>query len=134
MHRVSCIFFNVEVAMYVSDWMTKKVFTVEPDDYLSSVFLLMKEKKVKHIPVVKGNKLKGLVSDRDIKEYSPSKATSLDIHELHYLLAKTRIKDIMHTKVITTSPETPVEEAAMLMLDENIGALPVLDNGNLVGI
>ena len=120
--------------MYVSDWMTKKVFTVEPDDYLSSVFLLMKEKKVKHIPVVKGNKLKGLVSDRDIKEYSPSKATSLDIHELHYLLAKTRIKDIMHTKVITTTPETPVEEAAMLMLDENIGALPVLDNGNLVGI
>jgi acetoin utilization protein AcuB len=114
--------------------MTKKVFTVEPDDYLSSVFLLMKEKKVKHIPVVKGTKLKGLVSDRDIKEYSPSKATSLDIHELHYLLAKTMIKEIMHTKVITTSPETPVEEAAMLMLDENIGALPVLDNGNLVGI
>src|ERR1700690_430392 len=120
--------------MYVSDWMTKKVFTVEPDDYLSGVFLLMKEKKVKHIPVVRGTKLKGLVSDRDIKEYSPSKATSLDIHELHYLLAKARIKDIMLTKVITPSPETPVEEAAMLMLDENIGALPVLDNGNLVGI
>lgn len=120
--------------MYVSDWMTKKVFTIEPDDYLSNALSLMKEKKVKHIPVVKGNKLKGLVSDRDIKEYSPSKATSLDIYELHYLLANAKIREIMKTKVITTSPETPVEEAAMLMLDENIGCLPVLDNGNLVGI
>ena len=120
--------------MYVSDWMTKKVFTLEPDDYLSNAFLLMKEKKIKHVPVVKGNKLKGLISDRDIKEYSPSKATSLDIYELHYLLAKTRIREIMRTKVITTTPETPVEEAAMLMLDKNIGCLPALDNGNLVGI
>ncbi len=120
--------------MYVSDWMTKKVFTLEPDDYLSDVLSLIKEKKVKHVPVVKASKLKGLISDRDIKEYSPSKATSLDIYELHYLLAKTRIKNIMRTKVITTTPDTPVEEAAMVMLDENIGCLPVLDNGNLVGI
>ena len=120
--------------MYVSDWMTKKVFTLEPDDYLSTALLLMKEKKVKHVPVVKGNKLKGLISDRDIKEFSPSKATSLDIYELHYLLAKTRIRDLMRTRVITTTPETAVEEAAMLMLDKNIGCLPALDNGNLVGI
>ncbi len=120
--------------MYVSDWMTKKVFTIEPDDYLSNAFLLMKEKGIKHVPVVKGNKLKGLISDRDIKEYSPSKATSLDIYELHYLLAKTRIKEIMRTKVITTTSDTPVEEAAMMMLDKNIGCLPVLDNGTLTGI
>lgn len=120
--------------MYVSDWMTKKVFTVEPDDYLSNAFSLMKEKKIKHIPVAKGNKLKGLVSDRDIKEYSPSRATSLDIYELHYLLANTKIKEIMKPKIITTTSDTPVEEAAMMMLDENIGCLPVLNNGNLVGI
>ena len=120
--------------MYVSDWMTKKVFTIETDDYLSTALSVMKEKGVKHLPVVKGNKLKGLVSDRDIKEYSPSKATSLDIYELHYLLANTRIKELMRTKVATTTPETPVEEAAMRMLDENIGCLPVQDNGNLVGI
>ena len=64
----------------------------------------MKEKGIKHLPVVKGGKLKGIISDRDIKEYSPSKATSLDIYELHYLLAKTRIKELMRTKVITTAP------------------------------
>lgn len=120
--------------MYVSDWMTKKVYTIEPDDYLSDVLSLMREKCIKHIPVIKNGKLRGILSDRDIKEYSPSKATSLDIYELHYLLAKTKIKEIMKTKVITTAPDTPVEEAAMLMLDSNIGCLPVLDDGELVGI
>jgi acetoin utilization protein AcuB len=94
----------------------------------------MKEQSIKHVPVVKGGKLKGILSDRDIKEYSPSKATSLDIYELHYLLAKTRIKEIMNTKVLTTTPDTPVEEAAMVMLDRGIGCLPVLDTGNVVGI
>jgi len=120
--------------MYVSDWMTKKVFTVGPDDYLSDAITLMKEKNIKHLPVVKGGKLRGIISDRDIKEYTPSKATCLDIYELHYLLAKTKIKEIMVTKVITTSPEAPVEEAAMVLLDRNIDCLPVLDRGSLVGI
>ncbi len=120
--------------MYVSDWMTKKVFTVEPDDYLADAISLMKEKGLKHIPVVKGGKLRGVISDRDIKDYSPSKATSLDIYELHYLLAKTKIREIMKTRVITSSSDTPVEEAAMIMLDNNIGCLPVVDEGELVGI
>ncbi len=124
----------MEVYMYVSDWMTKKVFSIEPDDYLSDAIYLMREKSIKHVPVVKGGKLKGIISDRDIKEYSPSKATSLDIYELHYLLAKTKIKEIAKTKIITTLPGTPVEEAAMIMLDNNIGCLPVLEDGLLVGI
>ncbi|HEX9113159.1 MAG TPA: CBS domain-containing protein, partial [Nitrospirota bacterium] len=61
--------------MYVSDWMTKKVYTVNADDYLSDAVLLMRERGIKHVPVLKNGKLKGIVSDRDIKEYSPSKAT-----------------------------------------------------------
>jgi acetoin utilization protein AcuB len=120
--------------MYVSDWMTKKVFSIEFDDYLSDAISLMREKGVKHVPVVKGGKLKGIISDRDIKEYSPSKATSLDIYELHYILATTKIKELAKTKLITTTPDTPVEEAAMIMLDNSIGCLPVLDNGSLAGI
>ncbi len=120
--------------MYVSDWMTKKVITVGPDDYLSDAITIMKEKGIKHLPVVKGGKLKGILSDRDIKEYSPSKATTLDIYELHYILANTRIKELMKAKVTTTAPDTPVEEAAMVMLDQNIGSLPVVDGGSLCGI
>jgi acetoin utilization protein AcuB len=120
--------------MYVWYWMTKKVFTVTPDDYLSDAIRIMKEQDIKHLPVVKNEKLKGIISDRDIKEYSPSKATSLDIYELHYLLAKTKIKEIMQAPVITTTPDAPVEEAAMTLLDKTIGCLPVLDNNRLVGI
>ena len=120
--------------MYVSDWMTKKVVTIGPDDYVSDAITLMKEGGIKHLPVVKGDKLKGIISDRDIKEYTPSKATCLDVYELHYLLAKTKIKELMITKVITTAPDTPVEEAAMVLLDRNIDCLPVLDGGSLVGI
>jgi len=120
--------------MFVSDWMTKKVFVVAPDDSISDAVSLMKEKRIKHLPVVKDDKLKGIISDRDIKAYTPSKATALDIFELHYLLAKTNVKEAMKVKVITTSPDTPVEEAAMVMHDENIGSLPVLQNGKLVGI
>jgi len=120
--------------MYVSDWMTKKIFTVGPDDYLSDAISLMKERSIKHVPVVRNGKLKGIISDRDIKEYSPSKATALDIYELHYLLAKTKIKEIMRTGVVTTTPDTPVEEAAMVMLDNTIGCLPVLQDGVLAGI
>jgi acetoin utilization protein AcuB len=114
--------------------MTKKVFSVSPDDYLSDALSLMKEKGIKHVPVVKNGKLKGIISDRDIKEYSPSKATSLDIYELHYILAKTKIKEMMTTGVITTTSDAPLEEAAMIMLDRSIGCLPVIDEGNLAGI
>jgi len=120
--------------MYVSDWMTKKVIILSPDDYLSDAISLMREHGIKHLPILKNDKLKGIVSDRDIKEYTPSKATALDIYELHYLLAKTKVQDIMKTKVITTAPDAAVEEAAMTMLDRNIGCLPVLEAGRLVGI
>ncbi len=120
--------------MYVSDWMTKKVFVLSPDDYLSDAIALMKEHEIRHLPVMKNDRLKGILSDRDIKEYSPSKATTLDMYELHYLLAKTRVQEVMSSKVITTSPDTAIEEAAMILLDGNIGCLPVLDQGRLAGI
>ncbi len=120
--------------MHVSDWMTKKVMTVSPDDFVSDVVRLFKEHHIKHIPVVKGGKLKGIVSDRDIKEYVPSKATSLDIYELHYLLQSTKIKTIMNKSVTTTTPGTPVEEAALMFLESCIGCMPVMEGKKLVGI
>lgn len=120
--------------MFVSDWMTKKVFTISPDDSVTDAIKLMKENKIKHLPVLKNDRLKGIISDRDIKEFSPSKATTLDMYELHYLLAKARVKDLMRSKVTTTTSDTPVEEAAMLMHDQGIGCLPVVESGRLAGI
>lgn len=120
--------------MFVSDWMTRKVITVSPEDSIADAAKLTKEKGIKHLPVVHGEKLKGILSDRDIKEYVPTKATSLDVYELHYLLAKTKVKEVMKTKVYTTTPDTPIEEAAMLMRDQKIGCLPVIENNKVVGI
>jgi acetoin utilization protein AcuB len=120
--------------MFVKDWMTERVYTVSPDASVSEASKILREKNIKHLPVLKDGKLKGILSDRDIKEYIPSKATTLDIYELHYLLAKTRVKEIMKRKVFTTTPDTPVEEAARIMYDQDIGSLPVLDKGRLVGI
>lgn len=120
--------------MFVADWMTSNVFTVAPEDSVSEAVKLMKERRIKHLPVVKGEKVKGMLSDRDIKEFTPSAATTLDIYELHYLLAKTKVKEIMTAGVVTTAPEAPVEEAAMLLHDKRIGCLPVVEGGRLVGI
>ena len=120
--------------MFVSEWMSKKLYTVSPDSSISDAVKLMKEKNIKHIPVLKDERLKGIISDRDIREFSPSKATALDIYELHYLLATTKVKGLMKTKVYTTTPDTPIEEAAMIMYDKQIGSLPVFDSGKLVGI
>jgi acetoin utilization protein AcuB len=120
--------------MFVSDWMTKNVFTVGPADSVSAAIKTMKTNGIKHLPIVEGDALKGIVSDRDIKAFSPSSATTLDIHELHHLLAEIKIKEIMKGEVVTTSPGTPIEEAAMLLLDRGIGCLPVVKDGKLFGI
>lgn len=120
--------------MFVSDWMTEKVIILYPDDYLSDAITMMREHEVRHLPVMKDDRLKGILSDRDIKEFSPSKATALDVYELHYLLARTKVKEIMTTKVFTTTPTTPIEEAAMLLLDKGIGCLPVMEQSRLLGI
>jgi acetoin utilization protein AcuB len=120
--------------MFVADWMTRQVVTVGPDESVARAMHLMREKGIKHLPVVKDGRLVGVISDRDIKAYTPSKATSLDVYEINYLLAKAVVKEAMGVLLTTTTPETPVEEAALTMLEGNIGCLPVLDGDVLVGI
>ena len=120
--------------MFVSEWMTRKVYAVKPDENVSDVVKVIREKGVKHVPVVEHGKLRGIISDRDIRDFSPSRATSLDIYELNYLLAKTKVREVMKTKVFTTGPHIPIEEAAMVLYDKNIGCLPVVADGKLIGI
>jgi acetoin utilization protein AcuB len=95
---------------------------------------LIRQKGIRHLPVVEGGRLVGIITDRDIRQSSPSPATGLEIHELHYLLEKVRIQEIMTKKMYTVTPDTPIEEAARLMLTHKIGGLPVLREGTLVGI
>ena len=122
--------------MRVAKWMTPKPVTLKPADSLARAIDVMKEKKIRRIPIVSdAGKLVGIVSDRDLKDVSPSRATTLDIWELHYVLDKLILRDVMTKDPPTVSPEMPIEKAALLMMEKRIEGLPVLDaKGALVGI
>lgn len=122
--------------MPVQNWMTTDVVSVGPDTSLLKVGKLMKDHHIRRIPVVDENgQVVGIISDRDVRDASPSKATTLDMYEMHYLLAELKAKNIMTAKPITVKPTDTVEQAALVMLDNKVGGLPVVDDsGKLVGI
>jgi len=121
--------------MLVKGWMTSDVMTIDEDTSMMKASEIMRENNIRRLPVMHKGKLVGIVTDRDIKEASPSKATTLDVHELYYLLSELKIKDIMSTHVYTISPEETVEKAAVKMLEHHISGLPVVnDKGKVVGL
>lgn len=121
--------------MLVRNWMTPNVITVTPDTSLLKIGKILRDHNVRRVPVVdKEGKLVGIISDRDVRDASPSKATTLDMYEMHYLLAEIHASNIMTANPITVKPEDTVELAAMLMLDHKIGGLPVVENGKVLGI
>jgi acetoin utilization protein AcuB len=94
----------------------------------------MKERKIERLPVVDKGKLKGIVTKDRVLHSSPSMATSLSIGEIHYLFAKLTVHDIMQKDVATVTPDTTIENAVRLAQDRHVGALPVLEDGKVVGI
>lgn len=120
--------------MFAKDYMTKAVVTVSPDDYLVDVRKSMQDQGVRHLPVVEGGRLVGIVSLNTIRDAAPSKATDLSIHEVHYLLSKMKIREVMKKDVVTCGPDDHVEDVAKIMQTRRIGAVPVVDKGRLVGI
>lgn len=122
--------------MLVRNWMTSDVITVTPDTSLLKISKILRDHNVRRVPVVdRDNHVVGIISDRDVRDASPSKATTLDMYEMHYLLAEIKASNIMTEKPITIKPRDTVEKAAMIMLDKKIGGLPVVDDsGKLVGI
>lgn len=120
--------------MFVKNKMTANPFTISPDQTIPDAHEIMTQNNVKRLPVIKNDKLVGVVSKEDILRASPSEATSFSIGEITYLLSKTRISQIMSKKPVTVSPNALLEEAAALMMDNDIGFLPVIDNDKLVGI
>jgi acetoin utilization protein AcuB len=121
--------------MLVKGWMTSDVMTIDEDTSMMKASEIMRENNIRRLPVMHKGKLVGIVTDRDIKEASPSKATTLDVHELYYLLSELKIKDIMSMNVFTIGPEETVEKAAVKMLEHHISGLPVVnDKGKVVGL
>ena len=121
--------------MLIREWMTKDVITVTPDTSMLKASKLMKDHNIRRLPVLDGKHVVGIVSDRDIRAASPSKATTLDMHELYYLLSEVKVKDIMTSDPVTVYDTDAVDAAALLMENKGIGGLPVVDgSGELVGI
>lgn len=120
--------------MLVKTWMSTKLITVDENTSMMKALRAMKDNRIRRLAVVKDKKLVGIVTDRDLKEASPSKASALDVHELYYLLSEIKVKDIMAKNPLTIGPDESVEKAAVLMLEKKISGLPVVENKNLVGI
>ncbi len=120
--------------MFVKARMTPNPVTVTPDVSVSEAFSIMKERQFRRIPVVQGGKLIGIVTEKELQQVSPSKATSLSVFELNYLLEKTTIKDAMSKDPITVQDDDLIEKAALLMRTNKVGALPVMHGDKLVGI
>ena len=121
--------------MLIKDWMAKDPVTMSEDTSMIKAIHIMRERRFRRIPVVAEGKLVGMVTDRDLKEASPSKATTLDVHELYYLLAELQVQEIMSRNPIRVFQDDTVEHAAQIMLEHTISGLPVVDEEDrVVGI
>jgi acetoin utilization protein AcuB len=121
--------------MLVGERMTRNPVTILETASIDDGIHLMRERRVRRLPVLDSSgKMVGIVSDKDLLHAAPSPATSLSVYELHYLLAKLTIKQVMSSPVISVTADTPIEEAAAVMADHKIGGLPVVEGDALVGI
>jgi acetoin utilization protein AcuB len=114
--------------------MQKQIITATPDMPLADVQRLVREHQIRHVPVVSGKRLVGIITDRDLREASPSPATTLTKGEIAYQLATTSVKQCMTKDVVWIGPDIDMVQAMDLLLQRKCGCLPVVDNGTLVGI
>lgn len=121
--------------MIIERRMTKNPVTINPEASVVEASELMKKEKVHRLPVLDRDKnLVGVISEKDILFATPSPASSLSIHEMAYLLSKLTVRKLMTKNPVTISRTTTVEEAARLMVDQDLSCLPVVEDGKLVGI
>ncbi|MDR0469674.1 MAG: CBS domain-containing protein [Peptococcaceae bacterium] len=122
--------------MRVSEKMTSSPVTTTLDTPVYEAIEILEENHFRRLPVMdQDGKLVGIVTDKELQKAMPSQATSLSAHELNYILMKTKVGDILpKRKLVTIDADELLEEAAVLLRNHKIGAIPVIKNGNLVGI
>jgi acetoin utilization protein AcuB len=120
--------------MFVKDVMTMNVVNIPSNTSISDAKRIMEAHKIRRLPIVDRGKLVGIITERRLEQYTPSKATSLSVWEIGYLLGNTAVKDIMEKNVVTVTPDMTVEEALGAAQKHGVGALPVVERGRLVGI
>jgi acetoin utilization protein AcuB len=121
--------------MLVRERMSTEPVTITADTPITDALRVMRQSQVRRLPVLdEEGRLVGIVSEKDLLYASPSPTTSLSIYEMHYMLSQLRVTELMTADVMTVAPDTPLEEAARIMVDNKIGGLPVMERDKLVGI
>jgi CBS domain-containing protein len=120
--------------MRVRDIMTSRPITVDPEMPMLEARQRMADARIRHLVVTEGSRVVGIVTDRDIRLNLPSPATTLSVWEINTLLARLTVGEVMSRAVIMVSSDRPAAEAARIMIDHKIGALPVVDGERLAGI
>jgi acetoin utilization protein AcuB len=121
--------------MLVKNWMSKNPITIDINASMQEAIKVMKQGNIKLLPVLSGDDLVGVLTDRDLKKASASDATSLDVHELLYLIMKIKVKDIMVKNPVTVPEDFTVEETAEVLFNKKISGVPVIGKtGRLVGV
>lgn len=121
--------------MIVKTRMTKNPVTIHPDSPVTDARRLMQQEKIHRLPVIgKKGEIDGIVTEKDLLNASPSPASTLDVYEMTHLLAKLTVAKVMTKEVLTVDEDATVEDAARIMIDNDIGGLPVVRGGSLVGI
>ncbi|MEQ8673028.1 MAG: CBS domain-containing protein [Aggregatilineales bacterium] len=119
----------------VKDWMTEDVVSVSPDTPIAAAHQIMKKNGVRRLPVLDDGMLVGIITIGDVREASPSDATTLSIWELNYLWAQLTVGKIMSKQILTVTPESSIFDVSKIMLESKVSGLPVInDNGALIGI
>ncbi len=121
--------------MLVRDWMTKDPITVSPDTTVMEALQIIKEHGFRRLPIMKGGELIGIATRKDLKDAMPSKATTLSVWELNYMLSKLTVAEVMSRPVVTAHEDEYMEDAALRMLEHRVGGLPVLNQvGRVTGV
>ena len=118
--------------MLVKNWMSRTVFTIDLNESIHDAMKLLKKHDIRMLPVMKEDKLVGVITDRDIKRASASDATTLSVHELNYILSTVKVKEIMPKKLVTVPFDYTVEETAGVLLKNRISGVPVVDHDDRV--
>jgi len=121
--------------MLVTKWMKQPAVTIDINDSMDDAIRILNENKINMLPVMKKGKLKGIITDRDLKKASASDATSLEVHELIYILKKIKVKKIMTEDPITVPMDFTIDEVAAVLLKNRISGMPVVNaSGKVVGV
>ena len=120
--------------MVVQDVMSRSVITLTPDQTLRETIELLRSRRIRHLPVVDGPALVGIVTDRDVKRATPSLLSGIDRDSYEQVLETTKVTQFMTREPLTVTPVTDLKAAVAILVHRKVGALPVVDEGRLVGI